>query len=195
LLRAVTNVQPTDDRDAFRGENWSGPHSGFYGTPSLRWYAGVATFGAGIDDELAAAYLADGYESHRELLDHRAALAGDDGSPITYTLHYALQRYPYAEFNFFHSVASAMGRDLAGDWPHLARLPEYVFWNWLPGGRHFGAGDDFHHTNQLPFDYLDMHLARIVHFYADHVPEKVGFAKWLRERIPVAVDLAEVPSP
>ena len=84
-----------------------------------------------------------------EVLEHRAAAAGEDGGSASATLGYWLGAYPWAEFNFFHTFRSATGRDLSRDWPYVGLLPAYIFWNWLPGMREFGAGDAMHRTNVI----------------------------------------------
>ncbi len=184
FLKAVLQVQPTRDRESFPWENWLPPISGFYSTPSLLWYAGVATFGDGIDDPLAARLTARGYQLFLELLRYRARAAADDGGSASGALNYALAAYPWAEFNFFHTFRSATGRNIADDWPYVAYLPGWVFWNWLPGGREFGYGDAYHTSNRIGLRGLSIHLAQIVHFYAESKPECAAFARWLMQRTP-----------
>lgn len=184
FLRAVENVQPTRARRAFDRENWGGPESGFYSTPSLLWYAGLATYRDGIDDALAASMLTRGYDLFLQLLAHRARAAGDDGGSASGALNYSLAAYPWAEFNFFHTFRSATGVDIAAEWPYVAYLPAYIFWNWLPGGREFGYGDAYHTENRLPVGGLHLHLSQIIHFYARSQPECAAFARWLLERLP-----------
>jgi heparin/heparan-sulfate lyase len=99
-------------------------------------------------------------------------------------LNYALAAYPWAEFNFFHTFNSATGLDIAADWPYVAYLPAYIFWNWLPGAREFGYGDAYHTTNQIRLRSLNLHLSQIVQFYAESLPECGAFAKWLLDQIP-----------
>jgi heparin/heparan-sulfate lyase len=184
ILDAVDAVQPTEERPSFRFENWGGTDGGFYGTPVLQWYTGVALAGTGIDDERAQSMLEDGYERHRELLDFRASHAGDDGGGASATLNYLLQAYPWATFNFFHSYRTAFGTSIVPEYDFPALFPGYVFWNWLPDGQQFGTGDDPHVTNDLPLEEMHVHCSQIVHFYADSHPRKAAFAAWLRERLP-----------
>jgi heparin/heparan-sulfate lyase len=184
FLRAVEQVQPTRERKSFPRENWLGPISGFYGTPGLLWYAGLATYGEGINDELAESFLTKGYSLYIRLLEHRSFAASDDGGSASGALNYALAAYPWAEFNFFHTFKSATGVDIAADWPYVAYLPAYIFWNWLPGGREFGYGDAYHTTNQIRVRSLNLHLSQIVQFYAESLPECGEFAKWFLDQVP-----------
>ncbi|MBN2289202.1 MAG: heparinase II/III family protein [Candidatus Glassbacteria bacterium] len=188
FLLAVKNVMPTGewagDREPFERENWSGPASGFYGTRSLAWYAGLAAYREGIDDSLAGEFLEDGYGQYTALLAHRGSAAGDDGGSASAALNYALAAYPWAEFNFFHTFQSATGRNIALDWPYMSLLPGYIFWNWLPGGLNFGTGDSYHRTNEIRLHSLNIHLTQILRFYGRDVPEIVPVTKWLLEKMP-----------
>ncbi|HUU26626.1 MAG TPA: heparinase II/III family protein [archaeon] len=188
FLEAVGNVVPTSpwkgNREAFENENWSGPESGFYGTSSLLWYAGLATYKDGTDDQLSEKFLTEGYGLFIELLEHRSSAAGDDGGSSSASLNYALAAYPWAEFNFFHTFRSATGKNIALDWPYVACLPGYIFWNWLPGGKNFGTGDSYHATNKIPLNDLNIHLSQMIHFYAGKMPEYAAFTKWMLEMLP-----------
>ena len=165
---------------AVPGDNLGDYRSGFYGEPSLVWYVGIATRGTGIDEDKSAAAIAWGYDQQMRMLDYRRRLAGDDGGSATATLGYALRAHPWAEFNFFHTMKSAFGLDIAEDWPHVALLPDYVLWNRLPGGLEFGVGDAFHLTNEMPDQHLYTHLAQIRHFYGCSHPEQAALAAWLQ---------------
>ena len=192
LLAAARDAQPTTSRRPFIGpdlggserENWSDPTTGFYGTPSLLWFAGLAAFRDGIDDPLAEEFLRRGYALQIQLLEHRRKAAGDDGGSASATLAYWLGAYPWAEFNFFHTFLSATGRDISRDWPYVATLPGYIFWNWLPGMREFGSGDATHRTNQIPPQDVQTHLAQLAHFYGRSHPDQAAAAAWLAERAP-----------
>jgi len=184
FLQAVQNVQPTRARRAFDRENWGGTMSGFYSTPGLLWYAGLATYAEGADDPLAEQFVTQGHDLFTQLLQFRSRAAADDGGSASGALNYSLAAYPWAEFNFFHTFQSATGRNIARDWPYVAYLPAYIFWNWLPGGREFGYGDNYHTTNQMRVEGLNIHLSQIVQFYAAVKPECAAFAAWLLEKTP-----------
>jgi heparin/heparan-sulfate lyase len=184
LLQTVEQSQPTRARRAYDRENWGGTQSGFYGTPSLLWFAGLATFRDGISDDLAERFLTEGYGQFIKVLEHRRHAAGDDGGSASGALNYALAAYPWAESNFFQTYTSATGRDITRDWPHVAWLPGYIFWNWLPGGREFGYGDAYHIDNRIRASELNLHLSHIIQAYAGSQPEAASFAKWLAEKLP-----------
>ncbi len=190
ILQMTEEVQPTKTRKAFTSpgggrqrENWGGVTSGFYSTPSLLWYAGLATYRE-VEDPRAEQFLTRGYELQLQVLEHRGKIAGDDGGSAAGTLGYLLGAYPWAEFNFFHTFESATGENIAARWPYLTYLPGYIFWNWLPGAREFGYGDAHHRTNALPLGSLGIHLAQIVHFYGHSHREAAQFTRWLAARTP-----------
>lgn len=155
-MQATQNEQPTKARKPFPRENWIGPISGFYSTQSIVWYAGLATYREGIDDERSGRFLNDGYGLYLELLKYRSHAAGDDGGSASGALNYCLAAYPWAEFNFFHTYLSATGQDIAREWPYVAWLANYIFWNWLPEAREFGYGDAYHTANRMPLGELNL---------------------------------------
>ena len=182
LLAHTAAVQPIKDQKPPRGRNISDHTSGFYGTPSLLWYVGLATYQSGANDGLAKQFMAQGYADHIKLLKYRRHIGGQSGA-ITYTLNYALGAYPNAEFNFFHTMKSAFGQDLAKDWPYPANLASYILWNRLPGNLWFGSGDAYHQNNRLPEWQTYTHLAQIRHFYGQARPGLAALAAWLQMKL------------
>ncbi|MEI6150530.1 MAG: heparinase II/III family protein, partial [bacterium] len=108
----------------------------------------------------------------------------DDGGEASPTLGYALRANPWAEFNFFHTMRSAFGQDIAPRWPHVALLPHYILWNVLPGGRQFGSGDTDHETNEIPLEQLYTHCAQLRHFFGKTEPSWAALAATLQTRLP-----------
>jgi hypothetical protein len=94
LLDSIQREQPVKTRRAYARENWGGPESGFYSTPSLLWYGGLATYRDGINDPLAENFLTGGYQLFITLLEHRRKTAGDDGGSASGALNYSLAAYP-----------------------------------------------------------------------------------------------------
>ena len=168
----------------FIRHNGGGPTTGFYGPLNLRWFVGLALYDDGINDDLALEYLRSGYELNMQLLEHRRKSAGDDGGAASASLNYAMGAYPWAEFNFFHTMRSALGEDISGKWPHVASFPEYVIWNWLPGEREFGTGDSYHTTNKLTLGQMYTHTAQIMHFYGKTRPDHAALSRWMQGEIP-----------
>lgn len=181
LLSHVHDVQPEVNPDL--GENTSDHTSGFYGVRNLLWYAGLAGYGDGIDDERAEGFLLDGLEMHVDLREHRSRCAGDDGGSASGAINYAFGAYPWSEFNFLHTWYSATGEDIAGDWAHMALFVPYVLWNWLPDEHEFGFGDAYHRDNVLGFWSGRLHFAQFAHFFDDVEPEMASLAMWMLERV------------
>ncbi|MCK4625376.1 MAG: heparinase II/III family protein [Phycisphaerae bacterium] len=167
--------------------NMGGHMGGMYGPPNLPWYVGLAVYGEGIDDKQAARFLNLGYERHMKLLAWRRKMAGDDSGAASATTVYAMDNYPLAEFNFFHTIESAFDVNVAEQWPHAAQFVNWVMWNWITGPKvpmGFGAGDSFHIDNRLPISFMFGHLAQIRHFYGRSVPDCAALAKWMQGQLP-----------
>ena len=183
FLKAIHFMIPSSSRRAFFRENWSNHTTGFYGTGSLAWYAGIVFHRAGIDDALAEELLRKGANDHLALLKHRNTIAGHDGGAASATLGYSMGAYPWAEFNFFHTVHSATGVDISNDWQHVPKFIDYIFWNWLPGNKEFGFGDASHVTNDLPIGSLHIHLSQMIHFYGKSQPDLIARVKWMQTKV------------
>ncbi len=183
LLQSISAMVPDGKRKAFPRENVGDYTSGYYGTPALAWYAGLVFYKTGVDDNLAAQLLKKGFEDHWKLLSYRKSVAGDDGGSATPVMEYNIQAYPWAEFNFFHSVRSATGIDISQQWTTPLDLLYFVLWNWLPDNRHVGYGDVDHISNKLPLRHLYAHLVQMEHFYGASHPEVRPLLEWTFERV------------
>lgn len=183
LLYAINTMIPDGSRPLFARENVGDYKTGYYGPPALAWYAGLVFYKTGIDDVLAYKLLKKGFKEHWQLLTYRQHIAGDDGGASSAVMEYAIQAYPWAEFNFFHSVNSATDIDISQQWTFPLDFLYYVAWNWLPGSRHFGYGDVDHFNNKLPLKHMYVHLAQIKHFYQKKHPEAIPLIKWIGERV------------
>ena len=187
LVRHVDEVQPCKGRPRIVRNNDSSPKTGFYGVPSLLWYSGVAAFGDGFCDDMARDHLERGYKLCKEMLAHRDAVAGDDGALASGVVGYSMGAYPWAHFNFFHTLSSAAGIDAAAEYPNLALFPNWVWWNWIPtrhGPSHYGFGDTRHGRNLLPLSGLYEHMTQYAHFYRKSYPAAARLAMSLRELAP-----------
>lgn len=183
LLRAIHTMIPDGVRERFFRENTGNYKTGFYGTPSLSWYAGLVFYKSGIDDELAASLLEKGFVDHWKLLGYRNSLAGDDGGAASAVIEYASETYPWTEFNFFHTVRSATGINIAEQWKHPVDFLYWLNWNWLPGNHQFGYGDASHFTNKLVLKHMHRHLGQIENFYGGSDPEILPWISWIRKRV------------
>ena len=187
LAQHVEDIQPGKGHPAIVRRNGGGPTTGCYGVPSLLWYAGVAADGDGFCDELAASLLKRGYRVILDTLAFRDRIAGDDGALSGAVAGYSMGAYPWAHFNFFHTLASAAGVDAAAEYPNLALFPNWIWWNWIPskaGPLHFGFGDTRHARNLLPIGSLYEHMTQYAFSYRKVSPDAARLAMSLRERAP-----------
>ncbi len=157
--------------------------TGYYGTPALSWYAGVVFYEKGIDDSMAVKLLKKGYENHIKLLEHRSNIAGEYGGAATAAMNYAITSYPGADFNFLHTFNSATGLDISKEWPYIPYILHYALWNWLPGDKQFGYGDNYHTTNDLSLRAFSLHISQMIHFYGDTHPRLISLGKWMQQKI------------
>jgi heparin/heparan-sulfate lyase len=187
LMQHVEDVQPEPGRPKIHGSNDSGHNTGFYGVRNLLWFAGLAAYADGLDDDRALKFLRLGYKHYRDVLNFRKDIAGDDGGLASATVGYAMGAYSWAEFNLYHTWHSATGEELAPLWPALACFPVWIDWNWIPAKDHpkeFGSGDTYHGTNDLRTYHLYEHMSQIVHFYGRSHPELAALAARIKARAP-----------
>jgi len=186
LIQYCADVQSKPGRTIVR-LNTGGATTGYYGVPALKWYAGVAMSGDGICDALAKDLLQRGYAQMVEMLDHREKTSGDDGPLSTGVVGYALNDYPWAHFNFFHTLRSACGVDAAPLYPGLGLFPNFIWWNWIRtegAPLVFGFGDTRHSRNLLGLGNVYVHLSQYAHFFAQSDPDAARLAASLREFVP-----------
>ena len=190
LIEHVRLVQPEAGLNIPRQPPGS-KKTGFYGMASLLWYAGLAAAGDGYCDSLANDMLQRGYKQFIEVVENRNATAGDDGALISSATGYACGVYPYAHFNFFSSVASSTGRDIASAYPQMALFPYWVWWTWIRDARMSdsasvsGGADEFHCENAMSLTgRLFEHLSNYIWYFRGSNPEAAAFTSALREWLP-----------
>ncbi len=181
MLQHVYDVQPGEGKPSLAGCNTSNYTTGFYGVRNLVWYAGLAMYNEGIDDARALEFLTSGYDMHQKMFAYRTPAAGDDGGSASSTVTYSFAAYPCAEFNFLYTLRSATGIDISGEWPYIALFPNYILWNWLPGGYEYGYGDTPHSSNHFPTSYLYTHMSSTAHFYTHADPQWATLAGAVRK--------------
>ena len=187
LVQHVEDVQPGKDKPKIVRRNTGGANTGCYGVPSLLWYSGVAAYGDGFCDELAESHLKRGYKVICDTLAFRDKAAGDDGPLSTGVTGYSMGSYPWAHFNFFHTLASAAGIDVAEAYPNLALFPNWIWWNWIRskhGPMQFGFGDTYHSLNDLGTGRLYEHMTQYAYFYRKASPDAARLAMSLRGMAP-----------
>lgn len=190
LVNHVEAVQPRPGRPSIRRRNTGGVTAGCYGVKNLMWYAGLAAYGDGYCDKLAAQLIVEGQDYHAQVLKFRSDSAGDDGALGTGTPGYAMGHYPWGHFNVFHCWLSAIGENLADRYPAMALYPNWVWWMWIPNPDNpeapmfHGYGDAYHTLNQLPIGCMYEHMVQYNHFFAKTDPVAARLAAAIGEMCP-----------
>ena len=185
LVTHVEMVQPETGLTMPRNSGGS-KETGFYGMRNMLWYSGLAAYGDGFCDALAARHLKRGYELLSEMMEYRNTTPGDDGGISSATPGYSLINYPYAHFNFMFSMLSATGENIAWKYPNMRLLPNWIWWVWIRDAdipdhiRYDGWGDANHNNNYIGSSMLWGHLNEYLHFFKDLDPECAKMTAALR---------------
>ncbi|MDD3587558.1 MAG: heparinase II/III family protein [Thermoguttaceae bacterium] len=158
--------------------NGGGYTTGNYGEQGLRWYAGLAAFRSGYADSLAEKTLETGYKNYVDTMNYREEIAGGRGLLATITAGYSFGAYPWASYNFLHTLSSATGVDGTKIWTQMRDYGDYFFWMAIPNDEaqekfsDFGWGDSTHETNNISVFLMYTHLAQALHFYGKDAPDQ-----------------------
>jgi hypothetical protein len=177
MLRHVDEVLHKPNVARRNGGTYSG---GYYGGRNMTLYAGLLFHNEGIDDEAALEYMLEGWGVYQKLLEHRAMMADDDGGAASPTITYSFGDYSEAEWNLIYAMRSAADVDITAQWPYIAKMPNYVLWNFIPPGLEFGFGDVPHVSNSFTRSSLYMDMTNIMNLYARSEPEWSAFAASVR---------------
>lgn len=161
----------------FHHNGGSGINTGNYGVTNLAFFAGLAAYRDGIDDELAEKLLDGAYDRNLKMLAFREDVSDGSGLLVAPTAGYSFGMYPYATFIFFHLMKSATGQEVADQYPQMLDYPNWFSWASIPDrGRflHYGVGDTEHLENVLPTGEMYTHLAQTIHFYGKAHPERMA---------------------
>ena len=170
-MKAAQNLDWINKSGAHtKGEGTSPWSSSFYGTPLLKFYAGLTFLKAGIDDPAAERYLKEGLSDHLKMLTFRASMAGADGGGNNSTPGYAFGDGPVCEWYFYHTWRNLTGHNIAMDFPGNGMLPHWLFYATFPGldgsTLEHGSGGAWHMDNKLKMNLR--HLAQYRKFYDRH---------------------------
>ncbi len=157
-----------------KGEGISDWNSSFYGTPLLKFYAGLVFCNTGINDAAAAKFLADGLRDHIRMLDYRAKMAGADGGSNCATLGYAFGDAPVCEWIFYYTWQTLTGHNIAADFPANGLLPHWLFYATFSGRNEelleHGSGSAWHLDNRVRMNLR--YLAQYRNFYPNQSTTK-----------------------
>ena len=158
----------------------------FYCSDNIYWYAGLTLLNEELSDTdylRALRLLEEGYYDHQRMFKIRGDARGDDGDFTTPQIEYTLPADSHAEWSFLHSWQSAISQEIPDQWSHSALFPNYVFWNALPGFRHYGLSFAWHTSNWIGDAYVGAYLAQHMHFYGQSHPELAALSRYLWEQL------------
>lgn len=172
--------------------NNGGADSGNYGEPGLQYFAGLAAFGDGMEEQLADKLLRNGYNLNVAMMELRDKVSAGSGLLVSLCGNYSFGEYPWASYNFLYTLKSAAGIDGAELWSQPQNYADWFFWAAIPhreatdGFLDFGWGDAYHKSNELSCRMMYTHLAQIINLYKDSAPECVERAYNVIAMIPQA---------
>jgi heparin/heparan-sulfate lyase len=178
LLRHVLQAQDTNwiiqSGMQNKGEGTSNWKSSFYGTPLLKFYAGLTFYRASIDDAAAEKLLREGLQDYIRMLNYRAGMAGKTGGGNNSTPGYSFGDAPMCEWLFYYSWQTLTGRNIASDFPGNGLLPHWLFYATFTGidGKLYehGTGGSWHMDNKLKMNLR--YLAQFRNFFPDSPASK-----------------------
>ncbi|MFA6931103.1 MAG: heparinase II/III family protein, partial [Lentisphaeria bacterium] len=158
-----------------KGEGTSNWKSSFYGTPLLKFYAGLTFYKAGVDDATAEKLLRSGVEDYVRMLDYRAKMAGASGGGNNSSPGYSFGDAPMCEWLLYYAWQAITGRNIAADFPGNGLLPHWLFYASFKGidGKLYehGTGGAWHMDNKLKMNMR--YLAQFRNFFPDSPAVKI----------------------
>lgn len=151
--------------------------SGNYGEPGLQYFAGLAAYGDGFNDQLAEKLLKAGFNLNVAMMELRDKVSGGSGLLVSLCGNYSFGEYPWAGYNFIYTLKSAAGIDGAALWSQPQNYPHWFLWATIPhrkaadGFLDFGWGDSYHKSNELACKMIYTHLAQTINLYKNSNPE------------------------
>ena len=170
LLRHVQWMR----KPGFHNNGGDGTTTGNYGERGLRWYAGLAAYNDGVEDELAEAFLKEGYNNFCKMMEHREEISCGTGLLTSICSEYSFFRYPWASYNFMHTLRTATGLDVTKIWTQPRDYANYFNWMCIPlpnqddGYLEYGWGDTNHIVSKMHTAFMYTHCAQAIHFYGEN---------------------------
>ena len=158
-----------------KGEGTSPWSSSYYGTPLLKFYAGLTFLKAGLDDKTAEKLLKTGLSDYLKMLTYRAGMAGNDGGGTHSTVGYIFNGAPVSEWYFYYTWKALTGHNIAMDFPNNGMLPHWLYYALFTGMDgsilEHGTGSTGHQDNKIKMNMR--YLAQYRAFYDQHPAAKL----------------------
>ena len=170
-----------------------GRSTGNYGEYGFLWHAALAAMHDGYADPAALDKVwKKAYDNETETMAYREKMSAGTGLLTSTCTGYSFGYYPFASYNFLHTLKSACGIDGTKYFPQMRDYAKYFDWMAIPAvnenGKYvpldYGWGDSYHTWQTLPTGMMYAHLAQMIHFFGQSSPEVAAQAQAMMLRLP-----------
>ena len=167
--------------------------TGNYGERGFLWHAALAAMHDGYAKPASLDTVwKRAYKNETETMSYREKMSAGTGLLTSICTGYCFGYYPFASFNFLHTLKSATGIDGTRFFPQMRDYAKYFDWMAVPAvneqGNYelldYGWGDSFNTDLALRLDMMYTHLAQMIHFFGQSSPETAAQARAMVERLP-----------
>ena len=171
----------------------AGRTTGNYGERGLLWHTALAAMHDGYADPAALDRIwKEAYKNELETMSYRETMSAGTGLLTSICTPYAFDMYPFASYNFLHTLKSATGIDGTRTFPQMRDYAKFFDWMAIPAkdekGKYvlmdYGWGDCYHTEQKLEVTKMYTHLAQMIHFFGESSPETAAQARAMMLRLP-----------
>ena len=184
------------DRPGYITNGGRGRSTGNYGEYGFLWHAAIAAMHDGYaDPKNLDEVWRKAYGNETETMAYRETMSAGTGLLTSICTGYCFGYYPFASFNFLHTLKSAAGIDGTQFFPQMRDYAKFFDWMAVPAlapsGKYtlmdYGWGDSYHTANSLPVGMMYTHFAQMIHFFGKSHPQTAAEARAMTARLPQGV--------
>ena len=170
-----------------------GRSTGNYGEHGFLWHAAIAAMHDGYADPATLDKVwKKAYDNETETMTYREKMSAGTGLLTSTCTGYCFGYYPFASYNFLHTLKSATGIDGTQYFPQMRDYAKYFDWMAITAvdekGKYtllnYGWGDSYHTDLSLSVGMMYTHLAQMIHFFGKSSPEVAAQARAMMLRLP-----------
>ena len=180
-------------RPGYITNSGKGRSTGNYGEHGFLWHAALAALHDGYADPAALDKVwKKAYDNETETMAYREKMSAGTGLLTSTCTGYCFGYYPFASYNFLHTLKSATGIDGTRYFPQMRDYAKFFDWMAVPAvnekGEYvpldYGWGDSYHTSQTLSTGMMYAHLAQMIHFFGESSPEVAAQAQAMMLRLP-----------